>query len=116
MDTISVIDSQELAEEIKNVDPQIIDVRNPSEFISEHVNNAENRPLDTLNESMAGLDKSKTYYVHCASGYRSMIFNSILKARGFDNLVDVTGGFKAIKESGLVKTTDFVCPTTLKQG
>ena len=116
VDTISVIDSQELAEEIKNVDPQIIDVRNPSEFISEHVNNAENRPLDTLNESMAGLDKSKTYYVHCASGYRSMIFNSILKARGFDNLVDVTGGFKAIKESGLVKTTDFVCPTTLKQG
>ncbi len=116
VDTISVIDSQELAEEIKNEDPQIIDVRNPAEFISEHVKNAENRPLDTLNESMAGLDKSKTYYVHCASGYRSMIFNSILKARGFDNLVDVTGGFNAIKESGLVETTDFVCPTTLKQG
>ena len=115
VDTISVIDSQRLAE-MENADTQIIDVRNPSEFMSEHVKNAENRPLDTLNESMAGLDKSKTYYVHCASGYRSMIFNSILKARGFDNLVDVTGGFKAIKESGLIETTDFVCPTTLKQG
>lgn len=115
VDTISVIDSQRLAE-MENADTQILDVRNPSEFMSEHVKNAENRPLDTLNESMAGLDKSKTYYVHCASGYRSMIFNSILKARGFDNLIDVTGGFKAIKESGLIETTDFVCPTTLKQG
>ena len=63
---------------------------------------------------MAALDKDKTYYVHCAGGYRSMIFNSILKARGFDNLIDVNGGFKAIKENGSIKTTDFVCPTTLK--
>ncbi|KAI9550199.1 hypothetical protein GHT06_003571 [Daphnia sinensis] len=48
---------------------------------------------------MAQIDKNKTYYVHCAGGYRSMIFNSVLRARGFDNLIDVKGGFKAIKES-----------------
>jgi rhodanese-related sulfurtransferase len=74
---------------------------------------AENEPLDFVNDSMARLDRNKTYYVHCAGGYRSMIFVSILKARGFDNLVDVKGGFKAIKESGKFPVTDYVCPTTL---
>jgi hypothetical protein len=44
-----------------------------------------------------------------------MIFASILKARGFDQLVDVKGGFKAIKESGALPVTDYVCPTTLVQ-
>ena len=115
VDTIMSISAEEFAIETRDGFAEIIDVRNSSEFLSEHVKNATNHPLDTLNESMAGLDKNKTYYVHCASGYRSMIFNSILKARGFDNLVDVNGGFKAIKERGLVATTDFVCPTTIKQ-
>ena len=62
---------------------------------------------------MAQIDKNKTYYVHCAGGYRSMIFNSILRARGFDNLVDVKSGFKAIKESGKFNVSDYVCPSTL---
>jgi hypothetical protein len=42
-----------------------------------------------------------------------MIFNSILKARGFDKLVDIQGGFKAIKEAGSIPVTDYLCPTTL---
>jgi rhodanese-related sulfurtransferase len=59
------------------------------------------------------VDKSKTYYVHCAAGYRSMIFISILKARGYRNLIDVAGGFTAIKNSGKYRVTDYVCPTTM---
>jgi rhodanese-related sulfurtransferase len=62
---------------------------------------------------MSQIDKNKTYYVYCAGGYRSMIYNSILRARGFDHLIDINGGFKAIKESGKVKLTDLVCPTSL---
>jgi rhodanese-related sulfurtransferase len=62
---------------------------------------------------MQQINKDKTYYVHCAGGYRSMIFISTLRARGYDNLVDVKGGFKAIKESDKFKVTDYVCPTTL---
>jgi hypothetical protein len=42
-----------------------------------------------------------------------MIFVSVLRARGDDKLVDVTGGFKAIKDSGKIAVTDYVCPTTL---
>ena len=67
----------------------------------------------TDNEHIAEVNKDKTYYVHCAGGYRSMIFNSILKARGYDNLIDVQGGFDAIKASGKFKVSDYVCPTTM---
>lgn len=114
IDLVQSVDANELAMTATNGDANIIDVRKESEFISEHVDGARNLPLDNINESMAALDKDKTYFVHCAGGYRSMIFNSILKARGFDNLVDISGGFKAIKDNGQIKTTDFVCPTTLK--
>ena len=113
-DTIVSVDVNEVANAVNKGEANIIDVRKESEYSSEHVDGATNLPLDNINDSMAALDKDKTYYVHCASGYRSMIFNSVLRARGFDNLIDISGGFKAIKENGQIKTTDFVCPTTIK--
>ncbi len=88
-------------------------MRRKSEYDSEHVADAENIPLDYINDSMARIDKNQTYYVHCAGGYRSMIFASILKARGYDKLIDIKGGFKALKDSGKFKVTDYVCPTTM---
>ena len=114
VDSITSISVEELAK-IQENDPSvhILDVRKNSEFLSEHVMDAENAPLDYINDSMLKIDKNKTYYVHCAGGYRSMVFNSILRARGYDNLIDVAGGFKAIKESGKFKVSDYVCPSTL---
>jgi glyoxylase-like metal-dependent hydrolase (beta-lactamase superfamily II)/rhodanese-related sulfurtransferase len=91
----------------------IVDVRKKSEYESEHVVNAKNVPLDYINETMQDLDKNKNYYVHCASGYRSMIFVSILKARGYNGLVEIKGGIKAIKETRRFGLTDYVCPATL---
>ena len=114
IDTIKAISAEEFAkEEENNPEINILDVRKNSEFLSEHVENAINAPLDYINESMKLIDKNKTYYVHCAAGYRSMIFTSILRARGYNNLIDVDGGFNAIKNSGKFKITDYVCPTTL---
>jgi rhodanese-related sulfurtransferase len=111
-DSIRSISADELADIIQKENIEIVDVRKKSEYDSEHILEAENAPLDFINDSMAQLDKNKTYYVHCAGGYRSMIFNSVLRARGFDNLVDIKGGFKAIKESGKFKLSELVCPTT----
>ncbi len=100
-DQIEQVSVPELAERMqKDKNLHVLDVRKESEFFSEHVQNAENAPLDDVNGSMTQVDKNKTYYVHCAGGYRSMIFASILRARGYDNLIDVKGGFKVIKESG----------------
>jgi glyoxylase-like metal-dependent hydrolase (beta-lactamase superfamily II)/rhodanese-related sulfurtransferase len=91
----------------------ILDVRKASEFYSQRIEGAINGPLDYINDSMTLIDPKKTYYVHCAGGYRSMIFISILKARGYDNLIDVKGGFNAIKNNPAFKVTDYVCPTTM---
>ncbi len=114
VDQIQRVTAEQLAD-IQKANPQVLvfDVRKNSEFMSEHILEVENAPLDTINTSMLQMPKDKTAYIHCAGGYRSMIFASILRARGYDNLVDVVGGFKAIKESGRFEVTDYVCPTTL---
>lgn len=114
LDTIVSITADQLAEIQEKDGPlNILDVRKNSEYLSEHVIDAENAPLDYINDSMAKINKDKTYYVHCAGGYRSMVFNSILRARGFDNLIDVKGGFTAIKESEKFQVSEYVCPSTL---
>ena len=112
-DIIRSISANQLADVMKQKQVNILDVRKKSEYDSEHIVDAENEPLDFINENMAHIDKNKTYYVHCAGGYRSMIFTSILRARGYNKLIDVKGGFKALKESGKFKSTDYVCPTTM---
>jgi glyoxylase-like metal-dependent hydrolase (beta-lactamase superfamily II)/rhodanese-related sulfurtransferase len=113
-DTITTVTTEELANIIeKEGHVNILDIRKNSEYLSEHVIDAENAPLDYINDSMTQVNKDKTYYVHCAGGYRSMVFNSILRARGYDNLIDIKGGFDAMKDSGLFKVSDYVCPTTL---
>jgi hydroxyacylglutathione hydrolase len=114
VDTIQNISAHEFAEiETKNPEINILDVRKKSEYDSEHIISAENAPLDYINESMKMVNPAKTYYVHCAGGYRSMSFASILKSRGYENLINVDGGFKEIKDSGKFKLTDYVCPSTM---
>jgi hydroxyacylglutathione hydrolase len=103
---------QVTAEELKGIEgATIVDVRKQGEYLSEHVVDAVNVELDYFNDQMASVPQEGTFYVHCAGGYRSVIAASILKARGYHNMVDVAGGFKAIKEAGFV--TDYVCPSTL---
>lgn len=105
--------SQVTAEELKGIEgPTVVDVRKSGEYLSEHLIDAIHVELDYINDQMASVPQEGTFYVHCAGGYRSVIASSILKARGYHNMVDVAGGFKAIKEAGL-KVSDYVCPTTL---
>jgi glyoxylase-like metal-dependent hydrolase (beta-lactamase superfamily II)/rhodanese-related sulfurtransferase len=113
VDMIQQVTVDELAEIMKDGNVHLLDVRKKSEYDSEHVIDAENAPLDFINDSMLQINKNNTYYVNCAGGYRSMIFNSTLRARGYNNLIDVAGGFKAIKESNKFKVTDYVCPSTM---
>lgn len=114
IDQITSISADTLASIMKKEAIEIVDVRKGNEYQSEHVEGAVNLPLDYINENFIELDKNKTYYIHCAGGYRSMIYNSIMRARGYDNLIDVAGGFKAISENNDIKKTAFVCPSTLK--
>ncbi len=92
----------------------IVDVRKASEFYSERIDaeNVVNRPLDFINSNINEYDKNEEYYMHCVGGYRSMIAASILKSKGIKNVIDIKGGFNAIKEAG-VRVTEYVCPTTM---
>jgi hydroxyacylglutathione hydrolase len=114
VETLPTISVSQFAEEIKlHPERPILDVRKKSEYDSEHIENAINAPLDYINKSMELIDKNKTYYVHCGGGYRSMVFNSILKTKGYDNLIDVAGGFADIKKSEKFTLTEYVCPSTM---
>ncbi|NND94039.1 MAG: MBL fold metallo-hydrolase [Flavobacteriales bacterium] len=110
LDKIESINIEDLS---KVESANILDVRKESEFKSEHVLEAENAPLDYWRDSLAQIDKEKKYYVHCKSGYRSMIFTSILRALGYDKLIDINGGFEAIKESEKFDISEYICPTTM---
>ena len=112
IDTLESISAETFADRVKNGEVNILDVRKDGEFKSMHLENAQHFALDFINTQMNEVSKDKTYHIHCAGGYRSVIAASILKARGFHNLVDVAGGFGAIKKTDL-PTTDFVCPSTL---
>ena len=114
-DTVTSITAESFKEAIEKSsnDAPIYDVRKPGEFQAEHIVNAHHTSLSEINKHLADYPTKETFFVHCAGGYRSMIAASILKSRGIHNLIDVQGGFKAIKETG-VDTTDAICPSTLK--
>lgn len=112
IDTLESISAETFAQRVKEGHVNILDVRKDGEYKSMHLENAQHFSLDFINSKMNEVSKDKTYHIHCAGGYRSVIAASILKARGFHNLVDIAGGFGAIKKTDL-PTTDFVCPSTL---
>jgi len=111
-DSISALEAVDFAKLRENEDLKVIDVRKPGEYQSERVLDAESMPLADLNEHLAAIPKEGHFYVHCLSGYRSLIAMSILKARGYHNGINVNGGFTAIKETD-APLSEYVCPSTL---
>ena len=112
VDTLVSVSADVLEQKIKENNP-VFDVRKPGEFASEHIKVAESTPLDFLNDHISEFPKKEDFYIHCAGGYRSVIAASILKARGFHNVIDVAGGYAAIRKT-TIERTDAVCPSTLK--
>jgi glyoxylase-like metal-dependent hydrolase (beta-lactamase superfamily II)/rhodanese-related sulfurtransferase len=106
--SISAAEFESIANENEGI--QVLDVRKPGEYESEHLEMTMTRPLDYINDWTGEIDHDGTYYIHCAGGYRSMIAASILKARGVEQVIDIAGGYGAIKNTGL-KRTDFACPS-----
>ena len=113
LDTITSISAKELEQIVLAKDIKIIDVRKPTEFLSERLEQAESFPLDDINNWLTKLDKNETKYIHCAGGYRSMIAASILRKEGFRNIIDIAGGANAIFNNTTLKKTAYVCPSTL---
>jgi hydroxyacylglutathione hydrolase len=79
----------------------VLDVRKQGEYDAGHLDLGLLRPLDYINDWMSEINPAEPYYVHCAGGYRSMVAASILKARGIKQVVDVAGGYAALKTTDL---------------
>lgn len=75
----------------------IVDVRSKAEYAGGHLSNSINIPLDTLQENPGRLQKSKPVITCCASGIRSASAKKILKANGFDEVVN-GGGWSSLKK------------------
>lgn len=89
-------------------DANVLDVRKPGEWSVSHLRDAQFVPLADFPGNLAGLDKKKSYIVHCGGGYRSMTAISIMKNEGFQNLINVYGGFGAMQKAGLPIVTEEV--------
>ncbi|VAW26084.1 MBL-fold metallo-hydrolase superfamily, partial [hydrothermal vent metagenome] len=113
IDQIGSISAIQFANKLKEGSMEApLDVRKETEYLSEHVVGVDNFPLDTIHQNFAEINPNKEYFLHCASGYRSLIAASIFQANGVKKVTDVRGGFNDIKDSG-VELTEYVCPTTL---
>ena len=113
IDSIETIDAVGLEQEmISDPEATIFDVRKPGEFNSEHIQGAHHTALDVLHNHLEEFPSEGKFYIHCAGGYRSVIANSILKAHGIHNGIDVLGGYGAISKTE-IPASKFVCPSTL---
>ncbi|MFL5773452.1 MAG: rhodanese-like domain-containing protein [Flavisolibacter sp.] len=101
IDLIIDVEADELAMDLPFDDRIVVlDVRKPAEFADGHVKNAQNLPLNEMNDvlNLSGFEEEDNIYVHCAGGYRSVIASSILKRQGIHNIRNVLGGWNKIKE------------------
>ncbi|MFT4723211.1 MAG: hydroxyacylglutathione hydrolase [Flavobacteriales bacterium] len=111
VESLESISADQFAAQVEKDGRKIFDVRKPGEWDTEHLPDAENTSLGELNNHLAEFPKEDRFYIHCAGGYRSVIAASILKSRGIHNMIDVKGGFDAIKKTEM-KTSTFVCPNS----
>ncbi|MGH9755716.1 MAG: MBL fold metallo-hydrolase [Blastocatellia bacterium] len=95
---ISVDDLSELLNSQKDL--QVIDVRQPGEYINGHVPSAVNAPLARVGERASEFDPNRRTTVICAGGFRSSAATSVLERLGFKNLLNVLGGTNAWIEAG----------------
>jgi hydroxyacylglutathione hydrolase len=107
IDMVIDIEADEVAMDLPFDDNMVVvDVRRPTEFADGHVKGALNLPLSDMTDpaNMSMLEENQNIYVHCASGYRSVVAASLLKRQGIHNLRNILGGWTALKEEKKIET------------
>ena len=95
-DSVDSISAKDLNKIIGSI--SLIDVRKNGERNNGYLNESVNIPLDDFKDDILEIDKMDKHFIHCAGGYRSMIAASLLKRNGFKSIIDVSGGFSAIRK------------------
>ncbi len=112
-ETIDSIEPIDFVEKFKKEHTfKTLDVRRKNEYDSQHIEGVYNFPLDFIHRNIRRLDANTQYYLHCKGGYRSLVATSILKSLGFNNIIDIHGGFDGLIKTGL-PTTEYHEPISL---
>ena len=101
---IGRITAEQFAREVEIPGDKIIDIRKENEYVTGHIKESYNKPLADINEWIKEINPEEHFYMHCATGYRSMAAASILQARGYRNFTEIADGFKAISATAVPKT------------
>lgn len=100
--SITEVTAQEFVDGIANGSiSNPVDVRKEGEYNTSHIQDIVHCPLDAVHKNKEILKPSETYHIHCAGGYRSLIYASIVRKYGIENVVNVQGGYAAIKKTDL---------------
>jgi sulfur-carrier protein adenylyltransferase/sulfurtransferase len=84
----------------------ILDVRQPNEYESGHISGSKLIPLPDLTERIHEIDPKKPTVVYCGIGGRSRIAAQMLAGNGFENVYNISGGFKTWKGKAAVGKED----------
>ena len=110
---IERITAPALAEQLNSsAPPLVLDVRSEKEWRGGHIEDSLNIPLPHLSEQLHNIPKDRPVVVHCEGGYRSAIACSVMESKGYNNMSDMVGGFKAWLASKLpMATPELVLPS-----
>ena len=94
---VKVVDVTTFKKGIAKKDIQLIDVRTPAEFKEGYIEKAIliDFKAENFKTKVQELDKNKPVYLYCRSGKRSALASTILKDLGFNEIVDLEGGYLA---------------------
>ncbi len=100
------ISVEALSDRLQGPGLQVLDVRREPEWEAGHIAGASWWPLDNFKVAPPEIDHNVPVAVHCKGGYRSMIACSLLQRSGFQNVVNVVGGFDAWQQARLPAVTE----------
>ena len=97
------VNTLEATQLINRQDALVLDVREQAEYAQSHILNARALPLSQLEARIADIEKfkAKPVIVYCATGNRSSTAATVMRKRGFSNVVNLSGGFAAWQQAGL---------------
>jgi len=100
--TVALVPPTEFSERMTNDNGQVIDVRTPKEYQAGHIENAVNLHVydADFEQRVEKLDKEEPVYVYCKAGGRSAEAVEVMKAKGFQTIVELEGGMDAWNEAG----------------
>ena len=98
---LPTMEAGEFANVYQQTSTHVLDVRKPGEYEVNHITTAQSYPLDFINAHLHDLDKTNTYYLHCRSGYRSLVAASIMKRAGYLHVINVEGGMLGIEQTDI---------------